>query len=102
MGSRLWIVLTGLVWSAVACTPLPSGPSYTMDVRLHDGKPVRCAVNQPLAPPNPPGPALTTRERNEAEVLALQPMRLEVGPRSPYPTPYTAPDVQCFALGGQG
>jgi hypothetical protein len=43
---------------------------------------------------------LTTRERNEAEVLALQPMRLEVGPRSPYPTPYTAPDVQCLALAG--
>ena len=83
MDSRRWIVLAGLAWSAVACTPLPSGPSYTMDVRLHDGKPVRCAVNQPLAPPNPPGPALTTRERNEAEVLALQPMRLEVGPRSP-------------------
>ena len=98
MGSRLWLLLVASVWGAVACTPVISGPSYTMDVRLHDSKLVRCAVNQPLAPPNPPGPTLTTRERNEAEVLALQPMRLEVGPRSLYPTPYTAPDVQCFAL----
>ena len=98
MGSRRWLVLAVSVWGAVACTPVISGPSYTMDVRLHDGKAVRCAVNAPLMPPNPPGPVLTTRERNEAEVLALQPMRLEVGPRSPYPTPYTAPDVQCLAL----
>lgn len=98
MGTRRWLLLVASVWGAVACTPVVSGPSYTMEVRLHDGKQVRCAVNAPLVRPDPPGPVLTTRERNEAEVLALQPMRLEVGPRSPYPTPYTAPDVQCLAL----
>lgn len=96
LGYRAWIA--AWVWSAVACTPVISGPSYTMDVRLSSGKPVRCAVNQAITLPNPPPAPLTTRERNEAEVLALQPMRLEVGPRAPYPTPYTAPDVQCFAL----
>ena len=35
---------------------------------------------------------------SEAEVLATQPLRLQTGPRAPYPTVYTAPDVQCFAL----
>lgn len=98
MGTRRWLLLVAFAWGAAACTPVVSDPSYTMEVRLHDGKHVRCAINEPLVRPAPPGPALTTRERNEAEVLALAPMRLEVGPRSPYPTPYTAPDVQCLAL----
>ncbi len=89
-----------LTWvlSAAACAPTIDGPYYTMDVRLADGKPVRCAVNQPVRLPVPPPEPLTVRERNEAEVLATQPLRMQTGPRSPYPTVYTAPDVQCFAL----
>ncbi|WP_275760787.1 hypothetical protein [Ralstonia pseudosolanacearum] len=100
MGRRIGCVLAISVWSAVACTPVIVGPSYTMEVRLADGRPVRCAVNQPMAPVMAPGTSapLTTRERNEAEVLATQPLRLQVGPRAPYPTPYTAPDIRCIAL----
>jgi len=94
------MVLMAVALGVVACTPTIVGPYYTMDVRLADGKPVRCAVNQPVRLPNPAPAPLTTRERNEAEVLATQPLRLEVGPRATYPTVYTAPDVQCFALSG--
>lgn len=86
--------------SAVACAPAIVGPYYTMDVRLADGKPVRCAVNQPAHLPSPPPAPLTTRERNEAEVLATQPLRLQTGPRAPYPTVFTAPEVVCFGLDG--
>jgi len=92
------MALMAVTVGAVACGPTIVGPYYTMDVRLADGKPVRCAVNQPVTLPNPPPAPLSTRERNEAEVLATQPLRLEVGPRAPYPTVYTAPDVQCYAL----
>nr|WP_311527271.1 hypothetical protein [uncultured Ralstonia sp.] len=92
------VLLIALACGVAACAPTIVGPYYTMDVRLADGKPVRCAVNQPVHLPSPPPAPLTTRERNEAEVLATQPLRLEVGPRAPYPTVYTAPDVQCFAL----
>lgn len=72
MGRRIGCVLAISAWSAVACTPAIIGPSYTMEVRLADGRPVRCAVNQPMAPVMSPGTSapLTTRERNEAEVLA--------------------------------
>lgn len=90
------LMMAGL--GAAACAPAIVGPYYTMDVRLADGKPVRCAVNQAVSQPSPPPAPLTTRERNEAEVLATQPLRMQTGPRSPYPTVYTAPDVQCFAL----
>ncbi|MGM3274131.1 hypothetical protein [Ralstonia sp. 24A2] len=86
------------VLGVAACAPAIVGPYYTMDVRLADGKPVRCAVNQPVHLPDPKPAPLSTRERNEAEVLATQPLRMQTGPRSPYPTVYTAPDVQCFAL----
>lgn len=92
------MMLMTAVLGAAACGPTIVGPYYTMDVRLADGKPVRCAVNQPVHLPSPSPEPLTVRERNEAEVLATQPLRLQTGPRSPYPTVYTAPDVQCFAL----
>jgi len=92
------VVITAVALGAVACAPAIVGPYYTMDVHLADGKPVRCAVNQPARLPNPPPVPLTTLERNEAEVLATQPLRLQTGPRAPYPTVYTAPDVECFAL----
>ncbi|NMV39178.1 hypothetical protein [Ralstonia insidiosa] len=94
------VMLMLAVLGVAACAPAIVGPYYTMDVRLADGKPVRCAVNQPVRLPDPTPPPLSTRERNEAEVLATQPLRLQSGPRSPYPTVYTAPDVQCFALPG--
>ena len=92
------VMLMPAVLGVAACAPAIVGPYYMMDVRLADGKPVRCAVNQPVHLPSPPPMPLSTRERNEAEVLATQPLRLQSGPRSPYPTVYTAPDVQCFAL----
>ncbi|WP_407059308.1 hypothetical protein ACJBUE_21565 (plasmid) [Ralstonia syzygii subsp. celebesensis] len=41
MGCRIGFVLAMSAWSAVACTPAIIGPSYTMDVRLADGKPVQ-------------------------------------------------------------
>ena len=94
------VVLITVAVGAAACAPTIVGPYYTMDVRLADGKPVRCAVNQPVRLPDRTPPPLSTRERNEAEVLATQPLRLQSGPRSPYPTVYTAPDVQCFELPG--
>ncbi|CAJ0806480.1 hypothetical protein [Ralstonia flaminis] len=92
------VVLIAAACAVAACAPAIVGPYYTMDVQLADGKPVRCAVNQPAQLPSPPPAPLSTRERNEAEVLATQPLRLQSGPRAPYPTVYTAPDVQCFAL----
>lgn len=92
------VVLIAAACGVAACAPAIVGPYYTMDVRLADGKPVRCAVNQPVRLPDPPPAPLSTRERNEAEVLATQPLRLQSGPRAPYPTAYTAPDIQCFAL----
>jgi hypothetical protein len=40
------------------------------------------------------------RERNEAEVLATQPLRLLSGPWSPYPDPDTAPKLSCYEVAG--
>lgn len=94
------VVLMVVVLGAAACAPTIVGPYYTMDVRLADGKPVRCGVNQPVTLPSPPPAPLTVRERNEAEVLATQPLRAQTGPRAPYPTVFTAPAVECFGLGG--
>ncbi|MEM5340753.1 hypothetical protein [Paraburkholderia azotifigens] len=72
--------------------------AYTTNVRLSDGRALQCAVNEPL-PADAPAMALSTREQTEADVLATQRLRLLAGPRSDYPTPYTAPIVRCRTAG---
>ncbi len=87
--------------AAVACISVAAAAqdyAYTVNVQLRDGKTVQCAVNQPPQAPLVPETALNTDERVEAEVLATQRLRLLSGPRAPYPTPYTAPAITCFAL----
>jgi hypothetical protein len=73
---------------------------YTVNVQVHDGRIVQCAVNEPPRYPAVSAPALTTDERVEAEVLATQRLRLLSGPRGPYPAGDTAPAITCFALSG--
>ena len=78
-----------------ACTPLSSDYAYSTTVRLPDGKTVHCEVNE-----SPPSTAaehngLTVTEERQAEVLAMQRLRVLSGPYSPYPSPYTAPIVNC-------
>ncbi len=72
--------------------------AYTTNVRLSDGRALQCAANEPL-PADAPAMALSTREQTEADVLATQRLRLLAGPRSDYPTPYTAPIVRCRTAG---
>ncbi|TKC83195.1 hypothetical protein FAZ69_25180 [Trinickia terrae] len=55
---------------------------------------MQCAVNEPL-PNGEVAAALTRREQTEADVLATQRLRVLSGPKSFYPSPYTAPDVIC-------
>ena len=81
-----------IVVSAQAGT-VPREFVYTVDVRVHDGRTVQCAVNEAPRYPPIPAPALTTDERVEAEVLATQRLRLLSGPRGPYPAGDTAPAI---------
>ena len=78
-----------------ACTPVSPDYAYSATVRLPDGKIVHCDVNE--APPSTTGEhnGLTLTEERQAEVLATQRLRLLSGPYSPYPSPYTAPIVNC-------
>jgi hypothetical protein len=93
-------VLLALAVTAFASCASTVSSSYTTDVRLKDGKAVRCAVNEAVGPPPAGTPPLTLRERNEAEVLATQPLRLLSGPWSPYPDPDTAPALSCYEVPG--
>lgn len=70
--------------------------SYTTSVRLHDGKHVTCAVNQPAAAPTGGTSTLTKRERTEAEVKATARLRRWPGDKTAYPSPTTAPHVECW------
>ncbi|MFM0198116.1 hypothetical protein PQQ65_34200 [Paraburkholderia strydomiana] len=72
--------------------------SYTTTVRLHSGKQVMCAVNEPAAAPAAGAQTLTltASERNEAEVAATAILRRQAGNRNAYPSPTTAPHVQCW------
>ncbi|WP_432261014.1 hypothetical protein [Cupriavidus sp. TMH.W2] len=88
--------VSAVAWISVAAAA--QDYAYTVNVQLRDGKTVQCAVNQPPQAPLVPETALSTSERVEAEVLATQRLRLLSGPRAPYPTPYTAPAIACFAL----
>ena len=102
MKSLKAVLLALTVIASASCASTISS-SYTTDVRLKDGKAVRCAVNNAAeAAGLPPAgtPPLTQRERNEAEVLATQPLRLLSGPFSPYPDPDTAPRLNCYEVPG--
>lgn len=78
-------------------TPLAAPPaSYTTTVRLHSGKQVTCAVNEPAAAPAGSTSTLTRRERTEAQVKATARLRRRTGDRNAYPSPTTAPHVQCW------
>jgi hypothetical protein len=73
--------------------------AYSTTVQLSNGKTVRCAVNEPASVLQGANMTLSIREQTEADVLATQPLRLLSGPSSDYPTPYTAPNVTCGAVG---
>lgn len=78
-----------------ACAPVSPDYAYSTTVRIPDGKTVYCDVNE--APPSTTAEhnGLTLTEERQAEVLATQRLRLLSGPFSPYPSPYTAPVVNC-------
>jgi hypothetical protein len=102
MKSLTAVLLALTVIASASCASTISS-SYTTDVRLKDGKAVRCAVNEAAEAAGSPlagTPPLTLRERNEAEVLAIQPLRLLSGPFSPYPDPDTAPTLSCYEVPG--
>lgn len=99
MKSLKAVLLALAVIASASCASTISS-SYTTDVRLKDGKAVRCAVNEAAVSPPAGTPPLTLREKNEAEVLATQPLRLLSGPWSPYPDPDTAPQLSCYELPG--
>jgi hypothetical protein len=96
---RLLMIVTTAV-ATVSCGSATIGSSYTTDVRLKDGKAVRCQVNEADSVTPASAPALSVRERNEAEVLATQPLRLLSGPWSEYPAPDTAPKLNCYEVQG--
>ena len=85
-------------WTAESQAAQPDY-AYSTTVRLSDGKTLSCAVNEPLTAVRDTGTTLTRRETTEADVLATQRLRLLSGPSSEYPSPYTAPDVTCGAVG---
>ncbi|WP_143131739.1 hypothetical protein [Paraburkholderia aspalathi] len=85
-------------WAADSQAAQPNY-AYSTTVHLSDGKTLSCAVNEPLTAVRATGTALTRRETTEADVLATQRLRLVSGPTSAYPSPYTAPNVACGAVG---
>ena len=89
--------LTSLIFASLVITPAfaTSRTSYTINVQLHDGKHVECAVNQSLPITLSSRPPLTTRERNEAEIDATARLRRIFRDKNQYPSPGTAPHVEC-------
>jgi hypothetical protein len=89
--------LASLIFASFTIIPAFATPrtSYTTNVRLHDGKHVECAVNQSLPIILSSRPGLTTRERNEAEIDATARLRRVFRSKNQYPSPGTAPHVQC-------
>jgi hypothetical protein len=78
--------------------------SYVTTVHLRDGKQAVCAVNEPLgsaggvaqgAVQTSGTQSLSKRERNEAEIDATAPLRRLPINQNHYPTPATAPTVNC-------
>ncbi|MEM5439462.1 hypothetical protein [Paraburkholderia diazotrophica] len=86
------------IWGISSATAQPNY-AYTTTVRVSDGKTLNCAVNEPLPDAYSSGQLVTRREQREADVLATQPLRMLSGPSSEYPTPYTAPLVNCKSVG---
>jgi len=86
-----------LVLAPIACSTAGAGQppyAYTTTVTLPSGLTAECAVNEPLAgTARPAAQPLTATEARQAEVLATRRLWLDAGPRSDYPTPYTAPVV---------
>ena len=84
------------LWHA-ACLATPADAVYTTTVRLHDGKDLVCDVNPQTDASDAQAPParLTQKEQREAEVIATYRLRLLSGPRSDFPTAYTAPHVVC-------
>jgi hypothetical protein len=89
------IVLIAVTVCSTAC--LAAQPDYTYEttVRLSDGKTARCAVNEPGDGARASSTTLDLSDQRKAEVLATQRLRLLSGPKSEYPSPYTAPVVRC-------
>jgi len=89
------IALIAVTVCSNAC--LPAQPDYTDEttVRLPDGKTAQCGVNEPADATRDSRTTLDLSDQRKAEVLATQRLRLLSGPRSEYPSPYTAPNVRC-------
>ncbi|SAK81642.1 hypothetical protein AWB75_05135 [Caballeronia catudaia] len=86
-------LFAGVSWQGTGRAASPDAV-YTTTVQLRDGKTLTCDVNPPGGVQ--PAPAsLTQTEQREAEVIATYRLRLLSGPRSDYPTDYTAPHVVC-------
>ena len=86
------VVLFG---TAVGNAFAASATSYTTTVHLRDGKQVVCAVNEPASTQKITMQTLSRRDRNEAEVIATAPLRRLPNNRNNYPSPISAPRVQC-------
>lgn len=69
--------------------------SYTTTVKLNDGKTVTCAVNEPMQTDETGHSTLTRRERTEAEVDAIARLSTRDRNMNMYPSPGTAPHVEC-------
>ena len=93
---RQSLIATFVMVCAVGAALAASPTSYTTTVRLHSGKHVTCAVNKPAAAPAGGTSTLTRRERTEAQVKATARLRRRTGDRNAYPSPTTAPHVQCW------
>jgi hypothetical protein len=89
------IVLIAVTVCSTACLAAQPDYAYETTVRLPDGKTARCAVNEPADAAGVPRTTLALSDQRKAEVLATQRLRLLSGPKSEYPSPYTAPVVRC-------
>jgi len=84
-----------LFGTAVGTAFAVSATSYRTTVHLWDGKQAVCAVNEPTFAQQATMQTLTTRDRNEAEVIATARLRRLPNNRNNYPSPSSAPRVQC-------
>ncbi|TCK84176.1 hypothetical protein B0G74_8988 [Paraburkholderia sp. BL9I2N2] len=91
--------LTALAAAALATTTATAlatpFTAYTTTVHLRDGKQAVCAVNEPHSTQSPGAQTLSTVERNEAQIDATARLRRHLGNKNRYPSPATAPLVNC-------
>ncbi|KFX64499.1 MULTISPECIES: hypothetical protein [Paraburkholderia] len=92
------IVLVAVTVFGTACTAPQPDYTYETTVRLPDGKTARCAVNEPADAARVSSSTLDLSDQRKAEVLATQRLRVLSGPKSVYPSPYTAPVVRCVLV----